>query len=395
MRFRTMNNDLCIDMGFISLMKAGEQLCGDRVVFVSNDNTKICVLADGLGSGVKANILATLTSQILATMSVGGMSVEDCVNTIVRTLPECNVRKIAYSTFTIIKIRDEKYVELTRFDNPHTVVLRNGQNYKFEYRMRLIEGKKIYESRFEAQENDIFAVMSDGAIHAGLGGIYPFGWGRQNIIRYLEEHYRPNMTARHIACMLAEECDRLYEGRPGDDTTIAVMRLRRSFTVNLMIGPPSSEGLDRTMMEEFFRQPGTRIVCGGTTNRIASKYLGNPLHATLDYAGSDLPPVYLLEGVDLSTEGVVTISRVLEYAAEYLNGTQLHPRWEGKQDGAARIAQLLFEQATHVNFFVGCAMNPAHQNPKLSLAFGAKFQLIDQLSKRLEEMGKRVKVNYF
>ena len=40
-------------------------------------------------------------------------------------------------------------------------------------------------------------------------------------------------------------------------------------------------------------------------------------------------------------------------------------------------------------------MNPAHQNPKLSLAFGAKFQLIDQLSKRLEEMGKRVTVRFF
>ena len=91
----------------------------------------------------------------------------------------------------------------------------------------------------------------------------------------------------------------------------------------------------------------------------------------------------------------MTISRVLEYAQEYLSGTQLHPRWEGKRDGGAKSAHLLFEQATDVNFFVGCAMNPAHQNPKLSLAFGAKFQLIDQLSKRLEEMGKRVKVRYY
>lgn len=390
-----MNDDRYIDTGYICLLKAGEILCGDRVVFESNDNTNICVLADGLGSGEKANILATLTSQILATMSIGGMSVEDCVNTIVRTLPECNVRKIAYSTFTIIKIRDQKYVELTRFDNPHTVVLRNGKNYNFEYHMRTIEGKNIYESRFEAMEDDVFAVMSDGAIFAGLGGEYPFGWGRENIIKYLEANYTPSMTAQHIACMLAEECNRLYDGCPGDDTSVAVMRLRKTHTANLMIGPPSSEGLDKTMMDAFFTQEGTRIVCGGTTNRIAARYLDEPLQATLDYAGSDLPPIYHLKGVDISTEGVVTISRVLEYAEEYLSGTQLHPRWQGCADGAALIAHALFESATDVNFFVGCAMNPAHQNPKLSLAFGAKFQLIDQLAKHLERMGKRVSVSYF
>ena len=159
-----MTNYLYIDSGYISLIKAGEQLCGDRVVFASGDGTTICVLADGLGSGVKANILATLTSQILATMSAGGMSVEDCVNTIVRTLPECSVRKIAYSTFTIVKIRNQRHVELTRFDNPHTIVLRGGKNYDFVYAPRMIEGKKIYESRFDAEENDVLVVMSDGAI---------------------------------------------------------------------------------------------------------------------------------------------------------------------------------------------------------------------------------------
>ena len=123
------------------------------------DSVSICVLADGLGSGVKANILATLTSQILATMSVGGMSIEDCVDTIVRTLPTCSVRHVNYSTFTIVKIRDQKHVELTRFDNPHPVVLRNGKNYEFRYYTRTIDDKKIYFSNFEAQENDVIVVM--------------------------------------------------------------------------------------------------------------------------------------------------------------------------------------------------------------------------------------------
>ncbi len=388
-------NDLYIDWGYIGLIKAGELLCGDCAEFANTKDTSICVLADGLGSGVKANILATLTSKILATMSVGGMSVEDCVNTIVRTLPECNVRKIAYSTFTIIKILQQKYVELTRFDNPHTIVLQNGKNYDFEYHTRIIEGKKIYESRFEANEGDVFVVMSDGAIYAGLGGEYPFGWGRSNIIRYLEEHYSPDMTAKQIARLLASECNRLYEGKPGDDTTIAVLRLCRRSVVSMMIGPPSSDGLDDIMVREFMGVEGKKIVCGGTTNRIVARYLGKEVETSLEYYDDRVPPLYHVDGIDLSTEAVVTISRVLEFTDECLSSNSLVASWEKGRDGASLIAQELIDYATDIHFFVGCAMNKAHQNPKLSLAFGAKFQLIERLSKSLEQMGKHVTVNFY
>ncbi len=387
--------ELYTDAGSMSLTKHGEQLCGDHIEFRLDDHVSICVLADGLGSGVKANILATLTSQILATMSEGGMSIDDCVDTIVRTLPTCNVRHVNYSTFTIVKIRDQRFVELTRFDNPHTVVLRNGKNYEFKYHSRMIQDKKVYFSDFEAEENDVVVVMSDGAIYAGLGGIYPFGWGRDKIIEYLEEHYSKDMTAKGFATMLARECNRLYEGKPGDDTSFAVMRVCPREHVNLMIGPPSAMNLDDDMVGSFFQSRGMHIVCGGSTNRIAARYLGKEVTTTLDYGESELPPLYHLEGVDLATEGVVTISKVLEYAQEYLDGNELAPAWKLVDDGASRIAHALFEYATDVHFFVGCAINPAHQNPNLPIAFGAKFQLIDQLSKCLEKMGKKVSTRFY
>ena len=386
---------LYTDTGSMALTKHGEQLCGDHVEFRLDDHVSICVLADGLGSGVKANILATLTSQILATMSEGGMSIEDCVDTIVSTLPQCSVRHVNYSTFTIVKIRDQKYVELTRFDNPHTVVLRNGKNYEFKFHSRMIQDKRVFFSSFEAQEGDVIIVMSDGAIFAGLGGAYPFGWGRDSIIEYVEDHYSSDMTAKGIATMLARECNRLYEGKPGDDTSFAVMRLCRRESVNLMIGPPSAMNLDTDMVSQFFNSEGMHIVCGGSTNRLAARYLGKEVFASLDYGESDLPPIYHLEGVDLATEGVVTISKVLEYAQEYLEGEELNPAWKLTDDGATRIAHALFEYATDVRFFVGCAINPAHQNPNLPIAFGAKFQLIDQLSKCLEKMGKKVSTRFY
>lgn len=388
-------NELYTDIGSMSLTKHGEQLCGDHVEFRQDDRVSICVLADGLGSGVKANILATLTSQILATMSVGGMSIEDCVDTIVRTLPTCSVRHVNYSTFTIVKIRDQRFVELTRFDNPHTVVLRDGKNFEFQYYTRMIEDKKIYFSSFEAREGDMIAVMSDGAIFAGMGGDYPFGWGRDKIIEYMEDHYERELTAKGMATLLARECNRLYEGRPGDDTSFAVMRIGRRERVNLMIGPPSTDALDDRMVRQFLAQDGMHIVCGGSTNRLAARYLGKEVRASLDYGESDLPPMYSLEGVDLATEGVVTISKVLEYAQEYLAGHALNPAWKLVDDGASRIAHALFDYASDVCFFVGCAINPAHQNPNLPIAFGAKFQLIDQLGKCLEKMGKKVTTRFF
>ena len=387
--------ELYTEAGSMSLTKHSEQLCGDHIEFRLDEHVSICVLADGLGSGVKANILATLTSQILATMSEGGMSIEDCVDTIVRTLPQCSVRHVNYSTFTIVKIVDQKYVELTRFDNPHTVVLRGGKNYEFKYHSRMIQDKKVYFSSFEAQEGDVIIVMSDGAIFAGLGGEYPFGWGRDRIIEFMEANYSREMTAKGVATLLARECYRLYDGKPGDDTSFAVMRVCQRERVNLMIGPPSTTHLDDTMVSAFFAAEGMHIVCGGSTNRIAARFLGKEVYASLDYGDSDLPPVYSLEGVDLATEGVVTISKVLDYAQEYLEGTQLAPEWQNSNDGASRIARLLFEYASDVHFYVGCAINPAHQNPNLPIAFGAKFQLIDQLSKCLEKMGKKVKTNFY
>ena len=390
-----MTNDLYTDTGCVSLTKAGEQLCGDRVVFTNNEDTAICVLADGLGSGVKANILATLTAQILATLSAGGLSIEECVNTVVRTLPVSGVRKIAYSTFTIVKIRDQRYVELTRFDNPHTIILQHGKNYRFQYSTRMIEGRKIYESRFELEEGDVVVVTSDGAIFAGIGYEYPFGWEREGIIGWLEAHVSRDDTARKIAQKLAGECSRLYRGRPGDDTSVAALRIRKRQAANVMIGPPSSRELDEAITRDFFAQDGRKIVCGGTTNGIAARYLGVSVEASLDYGDSDLPPMYSVKGVDLATEAVVTITRVLAYSKELLAGNNLTDSWEGRTDGAARIADELFNRATDIRFFVGCAMNPAHQNPKLSLAFGAKFQLIDQLSKNLEAMGKAVTVRFY
>ena len=390
-------NNLWTETGYVSLNKTGEQLCGDRVEVTGGGeaNHTTLVLADGLGSGVKANILSTLTSKILCTMISGGMPIESCVETIAETLPVCSVRKVAYSTFSIISVTDNEIAELIQFDNPEIIVLRGGVRYDYPMTTRQIAGKTIHESRFPVEENDVFIAMSDGATYAGVGHALNHGWQRENIIDFAEANYLPGNSAKYIAGNIVDECNRLYEGEPGDDTTVAVVRIRARHPVNLMIGPPSTKDQDIKMMNLFFAKQGEKIICGGTTATIASRYLHRELKPTLDYPDPEIPPISQLDGVDLVTEGVVTISRVLKYAEDFLNGTDLSASWSTRRDGASLIARELFEKATDINFFVGRAINPAHQNPDLPITFGIKIQLIENLAKCLEKMSKQIKVSYF
>ena len=389
-------NNLCADIGYKSINHFGEQLCGDHVeVIEQDDDSTVVVLADGLGSGVKASILSTLTSKIISTMMASGLSLEECVSTIAATLPVCSVRGVAYSTFTIIHIKNNEYAEIIQYDNPQVIVLRNNKNYEYARMEMNIGGKKLYRSLIRLEENDIFIAMSDGCPHAGIGLAFNFGWKMQEIIEFLEIMSQSGLTAKNLSTLLVEECDKLYGHKPGDDTTACVIKIRKREPMNILFGPPSNRDDNDRMMSLFFSKIGKHIVCGGTTSSIAAKYLGKKVEATLSFENSDIPPIAKIEGVDLVTEGVITINRVLEYAKDYLGENSMYEHWNYKRDGASLICRLLFEEATDINFFVGRAINPAHQNPDLPINFNIKMNLVEELTKCLKQMGKKIKVSYF
>ncbi len=389
-------NNLCADIGYKSINHFGEELCGDHVDIVeSNEDSMVIVLADGLGSGVKASILSTLTSKIISTMMSEGLPIEDCVATIAATLPVCSLRGVAYSTFTIIHIQNNDMADIIQYDNPQVIVLRDDENYDYPKTEMNIGGKKIYKTTLKLRENDIFIAMSDGCPHAGMGSIYNFGWKREEIIEYMKVVAAGGYTAKNMATILVDECEKLYGNKPGDDTTACVVKIRKREPMNILFGPPSNRDDCERMMSLFFSKEGKHIVCGGTTSSIAAKYLGKPLRASLNFENSDLPPIAELEGVDLVTEGVITINRVLDYAKDYLDKNELYEHWNFKRDGASLICRLLFEEATDINFYVGKAINPAHQNPDLPINFNIKMSLVTELSACLKKMGKRIKVSYF
>ena len=388
-------NNLTCDIGYKSINHVGEQLCGDHVEVVEQeDGSTVIVLADGLGSGVKASILSTLTSKIISTMLAAGLSIEECVETIAATLPVCSVRGVAYSTFTIIRIIRNQTAELIQYDNPQVIVLRNGENWEYPRTETTIGGKKIIRSLIRLQEDDVFIAMSDGCPHAGIGNAYNFGWKREDIIPFMEAMTLCGYTAKNLSTLLVDECNKLYGGEPGDDTTACVVRIRKRVPMNMLFGPPSNRDDGNRMMSLFFSKEGKHIICGGTTSSIAAKWLNKPLRASLDFEG-DIPPIAFLEGVDLVTEGVITVNRVVEYARDYIGENKRYEAWNDGKDGASQISRLLFEEATDINFYVGKAVNPAHQNPDLPINFNIKMNLVQELSEALKKMGKRIKVSYF
>lgn len=389
-------NDLCADIGYRSINHEGELLCGDHIDVVSSgENSTIIVLADGLGSGVKASILSTLTSKIISTMMADGLTLEDCVKTIAATLPICSTRGVAYSTFTIIHLVNNEEAEIMQYDNPHVILIRNGKNYDYSKQEINIEGKRIFRTNIRLMEGDVFLAMSDGCPHAGIGRMYNFGWKREEIALFMEPLTLAGYTAKTLSTILIDEVNKLYAQKPGDDATACIIKIRKREPMNILFGPPANKEDNDRMMSLFFSKEGKHIVCGGTTSGIVSRYLGKPIKASLSFEKSDVPPIAEIEGVDLVTEGVITINKVLEYAKNYLDDNESYQQWSFKRDGASLICRLLFEEATDINFFVGRAINPAHQNPELPINFNIKMNLVKELSACLEKMGKRIKVSYF
>jgi len=388
-------NDLFVEIDYGSLNKYKETLCGDHVELINQRNKQILVLADGLGSGVKASILSTLTSKIISTMISEGMDLTECIETIAHTLPICKVRDIAYSTFTVLRFIDSTSVEIIQYDNPHVILIREGKNFDYFKTEMEISGKKVFYSKLTIKEHDMFIAMSDGCVHAGVGETLNFGWQRQDIAQYMTAFSQADLTAKTLVHILLNQCLDLYNRKPGDDTTVSIARVIKREPVHVMIGPPKNRSDVNRMMSLFFSKTGKHIVCGGTTSELVGTYLKKEVFPTLDYIDPRIPPVAKIEGLDLVTEGVITINKVLEYAKDYLKDHQEYQSWGYKKDGASLMARMLFEEATDIHFYVGQAINPAHQNPDLPINFNIKMQLVQELTNALKSMGKYINVTYY
>ncbi len=382
-----------IEYGYTTLNKEGEELCGDNVAICAGEHYTTVVLADGLGSGVKANILSTITSRILCTMVSNDIPIEECLETVIQTLPTCRERGISYSTFSVIHISNDGTTgHLFEFGNPQAICINNGEYKDLPYREVTICDRVVYETALNLVDGDVLLTMSDGVPHAGIGKVLNFGWQRDNIIDYLKDKIKSDMSAWASATLLASASNDLYMNAPGDDTTVAAIKVRKKIEVNIMVGPPIDKSKDREIVAEFMCGNSRKVVCGGTSSQIVSRHLDKKIKTSIDFPDYTVPPIAYIDGIDLVTEGVITLRKLMEILAKYITPSDITPKVFNKKDGASLLADMLLEKATHINFFVGQGVNEAHIGMPIDTTM--KLKLIDTISENLQKIGKVVTVKY-
>ena len=380
-----------VETGWASVNKHDEKLCGDFFKIFESNGKKVFVLSDGLGSGVKANILSTLTTTILGTMLSRGVPLDECVNTVATTLPVCRMRKMAYSTFTVLQI-ENRVAYLVQYSNPAVILLRQGQSFNYPQSIHFIGEKEISESHVPIVTGDILVLMSDGITNAGIRKLAPDGWKRDEVVAFLERLNTTEMSAPRIAAQIVNGCLTLSEESLDDDSTVLVIKLRDRSVVNMLVGPPENKEDDNRILKLFFAKEGIRVVCGGSTAHAVSKYQQKPFVAIADSQTDEIPAMGRIENVDYVTEGAITLKKLLQLCREYLENPMTLLRFCHKKDAASILARLLIETATDINIYFGMAANHAHEGTDFD--FQAKLALIKDLEECLGRMNKIVKISF-
>jgi len=375
------------EWGTRQLHKRGEELCGDSIAVSRNSDSVTLALSDGLGSGVKANILATLTTRIAMHLLSNQLPLGEVVQTLSETLPVCEVRNLAYSTFAIAQFFSHGPARVVEFDSPALILLRDRKVQPVVCEERSIEGKVVRESHFSVQDGDWVIFVSDGVINAGIGGAYPLGWGWDQAARYLEQQAHWDLSAQELADKITETVNELYMGPPGDDVSVVVIKVRRKHSATVFTGPPADRSADRAVVRRFAERSGKLAVCGGTTAKIVAWHLGQPLDVDLSTMTPNVPPMARLEGIDLVSEGILTLTCVNELLQSGVEKKTVR----FQTDGAASLLRFLLD-ADHVHFLVGQAVNPAHQNPELPHQLDIRMTVVREIAEELRSRGKEVTI---
>ncbi len=392
------DNNFFIDIECRQNNHEGELICGD--VFLSRrvkeEGRTVVVLSDGMGSGVKANVLATLTASMAINFTVEHREVQKTAEIIMNTLPVCSVRKMSYSTFSIIDIEDDGTTTIVEYDNPSCLVMRGSQIYnpgwkEIELDSDKNKGKKLHTCRFRALKEDRVFFWTDGIAQSGMGSkALPFGWGRDEMENYVQKivNYTPFASSGKLAQKVVNiAC--LHDGdKPKDDSSCGVIYFREPRKLLLVSGPPFEDKNDFDFSLKVSRFKGKRIIAGGTTAEIIARELALKFDAGMDSADPDLPPVSYVEGMSLVTEGILTLGKVSKLLEHYHKDTRLG-------NGPADQIIKLFLESDKIHVLNGTRINIAHQDPNLPIELEIRRTVIKRIVKLLEDKFlKEVDVEY-
>jgi hypothetical protein len=366
----------------------GERICGD--VFISRkmkeENRIIVVLSDGMGHGVKANVLATLTATMAVNFTDEHKDVRKIAEIIMNTLPVCSERKISYSTFTIIDIDADGEVSILEYDNPQCIILRGTEVFTPERTCVYLNtvknaNKELLTCKFKPQKEDRIIFGSDGITQSGLGsGKYLFGWGRDHFQEFAHDLVKNDryISAQRLAAKVVNMAHINDNYQSKDDTSCAVIYFREPRSLLICTGPPYDETKDTEYGNIVRNFNGSKILCGATTSDIISRETGKEIKDSFEFTDPDLPPVSYMEGVDLITEGILTLSKVAEMLRTYSNQTKL-----GKGPADLIVKYLL--KSDKIQFLVGTRINIAHQDPSLPVELEIRRTVVRRIARLLEE----------
>lgn len=382
---------LAAEVGIARLSKYQEELCGDATSVIKTPGETTIVLSDGLGSGVKANILATLTTHIATGLLRRNVSIEHVMSTIADTLPICRTREIAYSTLAILQVRKDGQARLYEYDNPEALLFRDDKPFPLQRHERIINGQLVREATFKTQQGDVILLVSDGVIHAGVGGLFDLGLGREGLLEHFTQPCSSGESCEQLADRVIDLTTACYLSRPGDDCTAVVVRIRPPQQVTLLTGPALDEQDDTAMVKALLAEQDSYLaVCGGTTAQIVSRVTGHELETSMEYIDPRVPPVGKIRGVDLTTEGILTLNLCYQLLQAAADGEEL-PR---RNDGATLLAKQLWN-AEEVKFIVGRAQNAAHANLEQLVHLAPRTFVIDRIAKVLSRRNVDVEITYY
>lgn len=383
-----------VGFGIVSLNKKKEKICGDYYTIITDpdSDSTVMVLSDGLGSGVKANILATLTAEMLSIMIARKVNIRTAVKAVADALPVCSVRNLAYATFTVM-VAEENEICLLQYDNPDVILLRNGKNVEYCRDILMFGEKEIHQSYFQFGEGDMLIFMSDGVTNAGMGKTTYAGWGREEVVGFCEQHYRDGMSAQEMSSAIADAGLALNLDETDDDLTVLTVAAMKKNIVNIMVGPPADREDDRSYFETFFQKEGMHVVCGGTTAKLVADYLQTEVVGLPDSGTEEVPAMSEIKGIDLVTEGLLTLEKLVDYYDDFQEDRIYFNQIIKKKDGAAELFRVLFAEATEINFFFGNALNDNYTSLHIDREKKKKMAL--ELIDHLKAEGKKVKICFW
>jgi hypothetical protein len=380
-----MTGENFIDVDFCRQAKSGQVVAGD--VFLSRkikeEGRIITVLSDGLGSGVKAGVLANLTATMALRYTSAFVDVRQSAKTIMDTLPVCEKRKISYSTFTIVDLDEDGKTRVIEHGNPPLLLLRGQTPVPIERASLTLETWKdrvIYYSEFDTQLGDRIVFFSDGVSQSGLGRAgLPLGWGQDRVTDFLQRQISAEneISSQELSRKLVAEA-LTNDGRAAkDDITCGAIYYRCPRRLLLITGPPFNRERDGELAELVRMFNGRKVICGGTTAGIVSRQLARTVTMNLAVLDPNIPPAAMMDGIDMVTEGTITLAKVAEILE---TGSPVELR---RKNPASDLATLML-QSDIVQFVVGTRINEAHQDPSIPVELDLRRNIIRKIASLLE-----------